>query len=473
MLLRFHLEPPFHEMLQRSSMLLANTSLGEWRTGRNFAFVCIGKSAHHWRSELSQWRDDLFRSSRILAANVPKWQGGRAALNRRWNKTAKHARLCTGILCVGWPVDEMRRNGQTGFRWRIDIRNFRWGRHVSNTRLSQGCSSSFDSNGTGFGCWICVYRISSAFLGKGSQHRRMLIPQFPSLSPGSLRHSSWWSTWSDSLDLHGPRLKWRGIPSLYTRHTVHTFNWSSLARIRWHLSLLRCHPSDKLLLSAVTVQQTADSRAVCTDRSFCLLLSVDAPRMDEDGRMMHTISSCECCLRGISDGVSEVTQETFLTLVSKFGDGLFLSSCHPRHVITFEELSCRFNNFSRKCSRPSCCSGCALIFSWVNPTACLRRRWKRYFLTIPPTMDRDISRFVLREDFSTFSLKSATRAWWKVRVRLSSEDAEKFRSSVLVLVRGVSGPARPAVLNLCARFLYFSAFLSVSLIFVFNCAIFL
>ena len=288
----------------------------------------------------------------------------------------------------------MRRNGQTGFRWRIDIRNFRWSRHVSNTRLSQGCSSSFDSNGTGFGCWICVYRISSAFLGKGSQHRRMLIPQFPSLSPGSLRHSSWWSTWSDSLDLHGPRLKWRGIPSLYTRHTVHTFNWSSLARIRWHLSLLRCHPSDKLLLSAVTVQQTGDSRAVCTGRSFCLLLSVDAPRMDEDGRMMHTISSCECCLWGISDGVSEVTQETFLRLVSKFGDGLFLSSCHPRHVITFEELSCRFNNFSRKCSRPSCGSGCALIFSWVNPTACLRRRWKRYFLTIPPTMDRDISRFV-------------------------------------------------------------------------------
>ena len=59
----------------------------------------VGPSLKKWT--FSQWRDDLFRSSRILAANVPKWQGGRAALNRRWNKTAKHARLCTGILCVG------------------------------------------------------------------------------------------------------------------------------------------------------------------------------------------------------------------------------------------------------------------------------------------------------------------------------------------------------------------------------------
>ena len=40
----FNAPPIPYEMLQRSSRLPANTSLSEWRTGRNFAFVGIGKS---------------------------------------------------------------------------------------------------------------------------------------------------------------------------------------------------------------------------------------------------------------------------------------------------------------------------------------------------------------------------------------------------------------------------------------------
>ena len=74
-------------------------------------------------------------------------------------------------------------------------------------------------------------------------------------------------------------------------------------------------------------------------------------------RYLHVSVVCE---EFQMECLKSVTQETFLTLVSKFGDRLFLSSCHPRHVITFEELACRFNNFSRKCSRPSC-------YQWLRP----------------------------------------------------------------------------------------------------------
>ena len=65
-----------------------------------------------------------FRNGKVLCFDpveywlqmFPNGRGSRAAVNQRWNKTAKHARLCTGIKSVVGPAYEMHRNGQTGFR---------------------------------------------------------------------------------------------------------------------------------------------------------------------------------------------------------------------------------------------------------------------------------------------------------------------------------------------------------------------